>query len=198
MLGEVTPSPPNDALPTNTRVPLPERARPISITPPPVVDAGREEPRPAPKRGRVAAFGVAGLVALVIGAVSATRAFAPSRPVAAQAAASPSSAPVLPATLVAPAAPPTAAEMALAPEPAPAASVTAAAAPPSEPSSLPAVASSDAPVSDVISDGKRLSSHALLTRLPATSTPVGVFQHAPPARRPSAPRVEPAMPASGL
>ena len=54
--------------PTRTQVPLPERGRPLSITPPPVVDTGRAEDGAAPRepqRGRWAALSALGLAALV-------------------------------------------------------------------------------------------------------------------------------------
>src|SRR4051812_45294707 len=77
MLLEVTPAPPLDAQPTHTRVPLVERARPISVTPPPVVHVGPEESPRGPQRARIAAFGVTGAAALALGAFLATRAFPP-------------------------------------------------------------------------------------------------------------------------
>ncbi len=60
MLGDFTPAMPLDALPTRTQVPLVESVRPNSVTPPPVVDAGRSDALSVPPRRRV------GVTALVI------------------------------------------------------------------------------------------------------------------------------------
>ncbi len=219
MLGEFTPPLPLDALPTHTRVPLPERARPISVTPPPVVDAGRADPARSPgspKRSRVAAFGVTGLAALALGAFLATRAFPPKPPSVARAAAS--SAPVVPPlpTPVEALAPPPAV-----PEPTPAPAVAAAGAPAAASgSATPLVdgpgpvgaalvapvalgsAPPAVPISRVISDGKHLNVPSLGGRSLATAAPAGALARTAPVRKPAAqppnPPSAPAMPGSGL
>jgi serine/threonine protein kinase len=197
MLGEFTPALPADALPTHTRVPLPERARPISLTPPPVVDAGRPQVV-SPPRGRVAAFGVAGLTALVLGAVLATRAFTPTHAAAVHAATQAPAVTALPAPL-----PP--------PAPVQAAPVAALAAPtlPSgldqaapEASAAAIAATPSAPILRIISDAKRLSAQSLPAHSAAASATPGAFLRAASARksvpaRPAAP-VDPALPGSGL
>ncbi|HEX3850002.1 MAG TPA: serine/threonine-protein kinase, partial [Polyangiaceae bacterium] len=69
MLGELTPSVPHDAVATRTRVPLPELARPNSVTPPPVVDTGRPRSTAIPRVqrfGRVAALAAAALSVLLV------------------------------------------------------------------------------------------------------------------------------------
>jgi len=76
MLGEFTPAMPADAIVTRTQVPLVEVARLSSLTPPPVVDAGRQSagfaPRPQRFR-RFAALAAGGLALLVVVGVVARR-----------------------------------------------------------------------------------------------------------------------------
>jgi len=77
MLGDFTPAMPQDAFPTRTQVPSLEALRPNSVTPPPVVDTGRAEGRPAPssRKGRGAAWiGAASFLALALVAGWARRA----------------------------------------------------------------------------------------------------------------------------
>ena len=176
MLGEFTPPLPTDAQPTNTRVPVPERVRPVSLTPPPVVDAGRQEAPPPPKRGRVAAFGAVGLAALVLGAFFATRAFTPNHAVLHAA--------NIPTVTVAQ--PPTRVTTPVAVAALPAAAtpvvVTASASAPAPAITLPAVPPL-APVSAVISSGKPLPAAASMPHVKATSSPVAKFVRPPPARK---------------
>jgi eukaryotic-like serine/threonine-protein kinase len=194
MLGELTPALPLDALPTNTRVPLPERARPISVTPPPVVDAGREESPRAPNRSRVAVFGVTGLAALAVGAFLATRAFPPRHEPAPHAAATSASALTVPAPSLEASAPvPHAVTAAQATAPA-----AESAAPPAASAGAVASASPVAPISRIISDGKHLTVPSLSARALGTSAPAGQLQRSAPIRKRPAPPSEPALPASGL
>jgi len=51
ILGDYTPATPPDSVVTRTHVPIVEGARPISVTPPPVVDAGREVSAGGRRRG---------------------------------------------------------------------------------------------------------------------------------------------------
>lgn len=69
LLGEATPPVPLDAVATRTRVPLPELARPNSVTPPPVVDTGRPLSTMTPRVqrfGRAAVLGAAALSLLLV------------------------------------------------------------------------------------------------------------------------------------
>ena len=69
MLGEFTPAMPLDAFPTRTQVPLADALRPTSVTPPPVVDAGRTDEHLAPTRRRAGltlAFAVGACALLVL------------------------------------------------------------------------------------------------------------------------------------
>ena len=177
LLGDAPLPVPTDALPTNTRIPVPERARPASITPPPVVDAGRPEAPLPPKRGRVAAFGAVGLAAVVLGAFFATRAFAPNH-AAVQAAAPPSTAPARIAP-TSPAAP----DMAPAPAPPPVATALASVAAPPVALTGSSAAAAPAPLSPVISDVKQLTPLAATPHVKATSSPVAKFVRPPPARK---------------
>ncbi|HWZ92496.1 MAG TPA: protein kinase [Polyangiaceae bacterium] len=81
MLGEFTPAMPADAVLTRTHVPLVDVARPNSVTPPPVVDAGRTPvglaPRP-PRAGRLALLAATGLALLVGTGLAARRGLNPS------------------------------------------------------------------------------------------------------------------------
>jgi serine/threonine-protein kinase len=114
ILGEHTPAMPPDAVVTRTQVPLPELARPNSLTPPPVVDAGRVGASNARRGPRLAQAGllVAGglaLLAVLVGlGVRAGRAV-PARTAAAQVL--PASPVTMPAAQVA--VPPVAAQPAL-------------------------------------------------------------------------------------
>jgi serine/threonine-protein kinase len=207
MLGEVTPSLPLDAFPTNTRVPLPERPRPISVTPPPVVDAGREltpqTPR-SPKAARIAVFGLTGMAALALGALLATRAFPPRHESGGPAAAAPA------ATGPAPAAAPSTGEKpaqlahsAPLEEPTVASPAVPAPAPESDPPATGAGGgASSVAVSRLISQGKHLNGPSLRGQTLATGVPSGPLQRTTPFRksvvqRPAVPS-EPALPASGL
>ena len=103
ILGELTPALPADAVITRTHVPLAELARPHSLTPPPVVDAGRTRPvaaRRGPRlaqTGLLAAGGLAVLAVIVGLGVRAGRAVPPARAAAAQAVpVSPRTAPAAP------------------------------------------------------------------------------------------------------
>jgi serine/threonine protein kinase len=74
LLGESTPAPPVDLGPTNTRVPLPEAAPPISLTPPPAVNTGRSllaPPRGAPPRAALWATLAGASLSLLIAAALA-------------------------------------------------------------------------------------------------------------------------------
>ena len=197
-----------DAGPTNTRVPLPEVARPISLTPPPVVDTGRSEPPLAPRAQRlgrwaliaaatVSAVFIAGFVARGGNStLSSTQTEVAARPPALSLPASPQ--PAEPAH-AAPAAAPISA---------------ASAEPAATTGSLPSAASDLSPpgagvpnpavpaVPSAMPDLKRLSAASLAAR-PRFAVPArGPFLRALPANKPiappSAPPQRPAMPASGL
>jgi len=70
MLGDFPVPVPFELADTHTQVPLPERVRPMNITPPPVVDTGRVErlapPRPQRPLGRWAALATAGFGLLLV------------------------------------------------------------------------------------------------------------------------------------
>jgi hypothetical protein len=114
MLGDFTPPLLGDAVPTRTRVPLLEVARPSSVTPPPVVDAGRTPAggvARAQRFGRFVVLGAGGFALLGAVAFAARRTPAlPARPAPAalpivtvsQSAAPVAPAPVLSAALVVP------------------------------------------------------------------------------------------------
>ena len=194
MLGEIALPLPLDALPTNTSVPLPERARPVSLTPPPVVDTGRQEPSAGagPRRARLGAAIAGGLCLVAALALAASRSSSTNRAPAAAANDAPGVVATAASVPSAPAQPAHPAQVAVAPDsPVPSAALA---------SATPAPAA--APSSRMISDGKRLSSAAISAHALNTQPPAGPFLRAIPARKsvsaPSAPATEPAMPGSGL
>jgi hypothetical protein len=201
ILGELTPAMPLDAVPTRTHVPLAEVNRPASLTPPPVVDAGRRSSATAP-RGRVPRIAalMAGAVALVVLAGVAVRRGAAVQPAGTAVAARPMavptpSAPVAPVSPVAPAAPSTGSGP-LSAEPAP----TQPSAPPQS-ALLPPAAALPAPTHTAVTQ----NSPVIPTAKPASSAPVGPFLRAistaPAAAakpKPKAKHLDSAMPASGL
>jgi hypothetical protein len=93
---------------TRTHVPVAERPRPVSITPPPVVDTGRDESSGSARLQRVGRW--AGLFAAGLGLLAALgfvlrRVAVPSENVAAVVAAAPTATPAVPAGREAPRAP---------------------------------------------------------------------------------------------
>jgi len=95
MLGEFPALPPMQIEPpdTRTQVPVPERPRPISITPPPVVDTARAlDPRPRPRIGRWVGIVAAALGVLAASALILRRAAVPSQNMVAAAPAAPAGA----------------------------------------------------------------------------------------------------------
>ena len=186
-LGEFAPPPPGDALPTRTRVPLPERARPISITPPPVVDTGRGQGPTAsrsPGRTRLALFAAAAAAVLLVG-VLARRPRPPADHSPASASLTPPAAPNVPVPV---------------PAPAPAAPTLAAPKPatPVPPASDAFSAPPTAPIIRTIPSTKRFSSDAAGTRSLSPGTASGPFLRAIPLHAATAQPAQPAMPASGL
>jgi serine/threonine-protein kinase len=196
ILGELTPAMPPDAVITRTHVPLVELARPNSLTPPPVVDAGRAKPIPVPRAprtartGLLAASGLA-LLAVVVGlgvragravpapAATQTTTQSPAAPVAAApavpqpslpaaSAPSPASAPAAPSALSSVAAPLAASA---APEPLSPISSSAALPPPKPPSAAPSgpFLKSAVPVSNAVASSKpKPKPRRVLSGLPAS------------------------------
>ncbi|MET0791021.1 MAG: serine/threonine-protein kinase [Polyangiaceae bacterium] len=193
MLGEFSPVLPADAWPTNTRVPAQERARPVSVTPPPVVEADRVEPPRPPQRARVAALGVAGLAALALGAVLADRAFSPHPPLTAQAAA-----PVKVAPQSTPAAPARPAPVPVVAAPSAAAVPVAPSASQPPPPGTAAGAPSADPISRTVSDGKHFNAAALKASMLATSAHVGPLVRSAQPHKASAPSAASPIVGSGL
>jgi ribonuclease E len=198
MLGEVTPPAPRDSVATRTQVPLPELARPTSVTPPPVVDMGRQAAKAAPRAlgvGRAFGLGAAALSVLLVAGVVVRRgrssAVSQAAPVSATQPARVSSSvpqqPSLPAppgdSLVAASAPVAAS----------------ASAPAAATGSAAAVASATLPAAP---DAKRLALAASAPHAKAAPTASGLFLRAismhPPATPAKARAAEPPMPASGL
>jgi len=200
ILGDLTPPAPVDAVATRTRVPLPERARPNSVTPPPVVDMGRpvsNSTARAQRLGRVAVWGAAALcmvsvAGVLVGRGKSTAAGETAHVVAASPAAI---SPNAPSQLTPPAQP--TAPVADALVAAPPASLPAAPA-----SQSAAVAASASPNSQAITENKRLNAFASAPRARAVPVASGLFSRAislyPPAAAPKARLAEPPMPASGL
>jgi serine/threonine protein kinase len=188
LLGEFPAVAPLEPPDTRTRVPLAERARPVSITPPPVVDTGRREsaaPSRSPHLGRWAGFLAAGLGLLIVtGFVLRHPVTAAPRPVVKTSQHSPVPAPASLENTAEPAA----ATAALA---APSASVS-----PPLPSTRPIgppASSGSNRNSPMILDAKRLRSPSLARRSLSAGSPAG------PSVRNIAPHPSgPAMPGSGL
>jgi serine/threonine protein kinase len=208
MLGEVAPQLPVDALATRTHVPvpLPEPARPTSVTPPPVVDMGRPASTATPRAqrfGRFAALGAAALsLVLVVGVV--VRRATSTRPGEAGEAAHVAAAAPAPNSPVQPTQPTSVSEPALAVAPPVQAPVAAAPAPVPDVPVSPAVvgAASAAPNSQAITDTKRLVAPVSMARAVAAPAAPGLFLRAlnlhPPTTAAKAHPAEPPMPASGL
>ncbi|HEY5376456.1 MAG TPA: protein kinase [Polyangiaceae bacterium] len=202
MLGEVTPPVPLDAPATRTRVPLPERARPNSVTPPPVVDTGRPASAATPRVqrfARVAVLGAAALSILLVAGFVVRRGTSTTGAGDAAHVVTASPAPQLPP---APNQPTPAAEPVAALTPPVAVGPPVAAAPsvPGLPGATPAAsASANSPA---IPNIKRLVAPAQVARAMAAPAPSGLFLRAanlpPVAPRAKARPVEPPMPASGL
>ncbi len=204
MLGEFPLPVPLQPADTRTHVPLPERARPVSITPPPVVDTGRAEGSESPRTHRAARWGrlvAAGLGLVVVTGYVLRRAALPSESGVAAVAAAPSEA--KPLAHDAPALP-KGAESGLLPAATATAPTVEATPAPSRVGPSPSAAQVSAPVtsasaqnSGMILDSKRLNGATLSGRTLTRADSNGVFlrkmAHAP-VPRPSAP----AMPASGL
>jgi serine/threonine protein kinase len=201
MLGEVTPPVPLDAVATRTHVPLPELARPTSVTPPPVVDTGRPSTTSArtQRLGRGVAFGAAGVCALLVagialrhsGSGAATGSAAGAPPPAAVAVA----APTKPVQLSSPTPPPAPLEAST-----PALGVVGAAAAVAAPGSAAAAASVNSPV---VPEAKRSALAPSVARAKAAPAASGLFlralsMHPPVAPAKASPVPGPAMPASGL
>jgi serine/threonine protein kinase len=201
MLGEVTPPVPLEAAATRTRVPLPELARPNSVTPPPVVDTGRPASTATPRVqrfGRVAVLGAAALSILLVAGFVVRRGKSTGAGDAAHVVTA-APAPQLPPLPNQPT--PTAEPVAPVP-PVVAAPLSAAAAPSvlGLPGAAPAAsAPADSPA---IPEIKRLAAPVQVARATAAPAPSGLFLRAatvhPPAPRAKARPVEPPMPASGL
>ncbi len=200
MLGAVTPPVPLDAVATRTRVPLPERARPNSVTPPPVVDTGRPASTATPRVqrfGRLAALGAAALsILLVAGFVVRRGTSTGAGDTAHVVAASPT-----------PQLPPVPNQLPPAAEPV-AAVTPPVQAPVAEPPTVPASqtpalgAASASPNSPAIAESKRLVAPAQVARATAVPAASSLFLRAaslhPPALRAKGRPAQPAMPASGL
>lgn len=198
MLGEFTPPPALDAVPTRTKVPLPER--PISVTPPPVVDASRSQLK-APSRRLSGRLVISALFGVVLVGGFAARTLRHSRGGAETSAVPP--APVAAASHrtieVTEVAQP-------AEQPAPAAPIG------SGPASSPPLqvrASSNTLTPEVIKESaprtgqslRQLDPESLSVRPPASAAPAGEVLSRVPARRPAAPaKPRPAfgLPGSGL
>ncbi len=118
ILGELTPALPADAVVTRTHVPLVEVARQNSVTPPPVVDAGRQSTLLVPRAqrvARVAALATGGLALLaVVGLVARKPSLATTAPVVVAASVAPPTAVAAPITKGPTLAPPTEAPTAVA------------------------------------------------------------------------------------
>ena len=194
ILAELPPPQPFDAPATRTQVPVPERARPVSLTPPPVVGSGRSESAPIARSTRMAALVVAAAGVLAALGFLARRPGAPPVPSVAfaQPIAAAPLAPTAPAAIPEPLAP---ASVASAPA---VSAVPAANSAALEPQAAPSAAANIR----MIPNTKRLSVASLAGRALVTGPSAGPFLRALPANRPSGPsappRVEPALPGSGL
>ena len=201
MLGETTPAPPFEAGPTRTKVPLAER--PVSVTPPPVVDMARSHlPAAPPRQGKLVAGALLGL--LLVGGLAVHFA-------------SGSAVPLAPTPLPLPAAAASASPLSAHNEPAPAdpaPTIPAPAAP--EPASVPVVpapapstaGSTVAPPAVSVSNVAPMlrGKSSLVSRLPEASpaAPLSATMRSLPAQRPKS-RINPAkrhpetaLPSSGL
>jgi serine/threonine-protein kinase len=198
ILGDFAPPAPGDSIVTRTQVPIPDVARPASLTPPPVVDTGRASSAALPRGNRAARL-VALFAACCALLVSASAFLQRSSPPAAL---------VTPTVAARPLAPAQASSTSIQrSEPA---AVTAAT------SAAPVVALADAPLQaaspanaappspnlPTFSEGRRLNVAALPKHGFAQAAAPGVFLRAVPVQarvlRPKSPAPEAAMPASGL
>ncbi|HTA90241.1 MAG TPA: protein kinase [Polyangiaceae bacterium] len=187
ILGELTPVLPADAVVTRTHVPLVEVARQNSVTPPPVVDAGRQSTLLVPRAqrvARVAALATGGLALLaVVGLVARKPSLATTAPVVVAASVAPPTAVAAPATQQAPTlAPPTEAPVAVA-QPASSANVS-----PNSAVITDIKATKPAPVS---APAPRPAASGPFLRAVVAATPAA-------APKPKPKRVVSALPASGL
>ena len=201
LLGEFPLAAPFEPPDTRTHVPLPERARTPSVTPPPVVDTGRSDGPVSPSGQRMrrwTALSAAALGVLIAAGFALRGPADPAEgdePVAAAQAlpAAPAKAKVVQRET-----PPAVATVAVAPPLA-----SASAAPASASSAAPTTsaalmgapaASASATNSRIILDTQRLRSSSALRHTPAPGEPFPTPRARLPAKRPS----EPALPASGL
>jgi serine/threonine protein kinase len=207
MLSDFAPGISGDAIATRTHVPVPELARPPSVTPPPVVDTGRQvgsKPSRAQRLARQAVFATAGLSVLLLLGLFARR--GKSEQGVALASAPLSAPPLRPAASAAPVvvravSASAAAALPMAPVPVAAAPASGAAIPVSE-------ASAPAPAPATLrafAETRRLKASDAAARRLTAVPPTGLFFRAiqarafiSPSAQPPAPAAEPAMPASGL
>ncbi|HKO48367.1 MAG TPA: protein kinase [Polyangiaceae bacterium] len=201
MLGEFPV--PAELADTRTQLPLPERARPVSLTPPPVVDTGRAElsgvPRAQSSVGRWLALAAAGLGLLLATAFVLRRAAVPSEGAPGAVAAARPAAVKTPVREIPLAAhgsesgiPPSVPSTSPVPSPAATTSVGLGLAPSARRAGAP-VATSSARNSRTISEVKQLSSRAIAGRSLASGSSLG-----PPVRSHVARPSQPALPGSGL